>query len=178
VKVIRELAETYDFDGISIDFSRGPHSFPVGTQWLHRNLLTDFMGEIRKVILEVEKKRGRPLLLAVRVPMNIVGCQFDGIDIQRWAREKLADIFVLGCRSSEVDLTAFRSIAAGSGIKLYPCFDYVHTSDAYDYPSIELSRGIYANWWQQGADGAYTFKCYEMDPAIAQRLGANRSPPG
>lgn len=178
VKVLRELAETYDFDGISVDFARGPLSFPVGTQWLHRDLLTDFMRELRQVMLDVETKRGRPLLLAVRVSANVVGCQFDGIDIRRWAREKLADIFVLGCRSSEVELTAYRSITAGSGIKLYPCFDYVHTSDAYDYPSIELSRGIYTNWWRQGADGAYTFNCYQMDPSIAERLGANRSRAG
>ena len=178
VKIIRELAETYDFDGIAIDFARGPHSFPVGTQWLHRDLLTDFKRDVRQVMLEVERNRGRPLLLAARVPHNIVGCHFDGIDIGTWAREKLADILVLGCRSSEVDLAAFRSITAGTGIKLYPSFDYVHTSDAYDYPSIELSRGIYTNWWQQGADGAYAFNCFELDPAIAQRLGAGHSEPG
>ena len=116
VKIIRELAEDYDFDGISIDFARNPSLFRVGTQWLNRDHLTAFMRRVRAMTLDVEKKRGRPLLTAIRVPEDIVGCHFDGIDIERWARERLADIFVLGGRSSDVDIPAFRRITAGTRV--------------------------------------------------------------
>ena len=173
VKIVRELAEMYNFDGISIDFARGPHSFPVGTQWENRDHLTAFMRQVREMMFEVERERGRPLLLAARVPENIVGCHFDGIDAERWAREKLVDILVLGGRSSEVDVTAFRRITAGTGIKLYPCFDVIHTSDSYDHPTIEQSRGVYANWWHQGADGVYTFNNHFMEPGLNRSLNAN-----
>ena len=98
VKIIRELAENYDFDGISIDFARGPNSFPIGTQWEHRDHLTQFMRQVRQMMLEVERQRGRPILLAARVPESIVGCHFDGIDIESWTRENLLDILALGGR--------------------------------------------------------------------------------
>lgn len=176
--VLRELAENYDFDGISVDWCSGAVCFPPGEQWLHRNQLTDFMRRVRRMMLDVEKQRGRPLLLAVRVPENIMGCQFDGIDIRAWIREQLVDIIVLGIRSSEVDFNAFRSLAMGTGIKLYPSFDYVHTSDSYDYTPIEYSRGIYANWWQQGADGGYMFNNYHLEPSLAAKLDASRSKQG
>jgi hypothetical protein len=110
VKIIRELAENYDFDGISIDFARNPNLFPVGTQWENRDHLTAFMRQVGQMMLEVEQQRGRPLLLAARVPENILGCHFDGIDIEAWTSETLLDILALGDRSSEVDIAAFRRI--------------------------------------------------------------------
>ncbi len=178
VKIIRELAEDYDFDGISLDFARNPNLFIVGTQWENRDHLTMFMRDVRAMTLEVEKARGRPLLLAARVPENIPGCNFDGIDIQQWTREQLVDILVLGGRSSEVDISEMRRITAGTGIKLYPCFDFVHTSDSYDHPSIEQARGVYANWWYQGADGVYAFNNLYMEPGTAQSVGAPRDKNG
>ena len=172
VKIIRELAENYDFDGISIDFARSPNLFPVGTQWENRDHLTSFMRQVRQMLLQVEQQRGRPLLLAARVPENILGCHFDGIDVEAWTREKLVDILALGGRSSEVDIPSFRRITRGTGIKLYPCFDYIHTSDSYDEPTIEYSRAIYTNWWYQGADGACHFNNHFMEPGLGHRLGA------
>ena len=173
VKIIRELAENYDFDGISIDWARGPTSFPKGTQWENREHLTVFMRQVRRMMLAVEHQRGRPLLLAARVPENVLGCHFDGIDIEAWCREKLVDILALGGRSSEVDIFAFRRITAGTGIKLYPCFDYIHSSDSYDHPTIECSRAVYANWWYQGADGAYHFNNHFMELGLNKSLNAN-----
>jgi len=157
VNILREVAEMYDFDGISIDFARVPALFEQEHQWENRDFLTDFIREVRLMLLEVEKQRGRPFLLAARVPENIMGCHFDGMEVERWAREKLVDIFVLGCRSSDVDIAAFRRITAGTGIKLYPCWDEHHSSDGYHEAPIEVYRGVYANWWGQEADGVHTF---------------------
>ena len=64
------------------------------------------------MLLEVERERGRPFLLAARVPENLEGCHFDGLDVETWAREQLVDIFVMGCRSFDVDIPAFRSITS------------------------------------------------------------------
>ena len=65
----------YDFDGIQIDFARIPVLFPE-EQWLHRNTLTDFMRDIRTTLLDIGEKRGRPLLLAARVPEDPDGLPF------------------------------------------------------------------------------------------------------
>ena len=170
LRVLREVAENYDFDGIQVDFARVAALFPEGQQWENRDKLTDFIRSLRVVLLDVERKRGRPFLLAARVPENLQGCHFDGMDVEGWARQNLVDIFVLGCRSSDVDIEAFRRMTKGTGIKLYPSFDYHHVSDGYGYnqASIEVFRGVYANWWSQGPDGVHTFNLMVPSPKSAQ----------
>ena len=153
---LREVAENYNFDGIELDFARGV-VFPAGQQWEHRDRLTEFMRKARLLLLEIEERRNRPFLLAARVPQDIVGCHFDGLDVETWAREQLVDLFVPGCRSFEVDLHAFHRITADTSIKLYPALDDHHASDGYHNPGIEVFRGVAASWRRQGADGIQTF---------------------
>ena len=157
LSILREAAEDYDFDGIELDFARVCPVLPPGHQWENRDRLTEFMRATRSMLLEIERKRGRLFLLAARVPENLAGCHFDGLDVETWAREGLVDIFVMGCRSFDVDIPAFRRITADTNIKLYPCIDDHHASDGYQSPPIEVLRGVFANWWHQGADGIQTF---------------------
>ena len=176
LSILREMAEMYSFDGISIDFARNPTAFPVGEQWEKRERLTDFMREVRLMLLEIEQQRGRPFLLAARVPENIMGCHYDGMDVETWARERLVDIFVLGDRSTDVDLEAFRRITAGTGIKLYPCWSDHHASDGYQDAPIEVLRGVYANWWSQAPDGVYAFNFFPGSPETTAQIGRPPSP--
>ena len=154
---LREVAEKWDFDGMELDFARSGAVFPAGEGWVNRDRLTGFVRRVRDLLLEIELARGRPLLLAARVPENLVGCHFDGLDVEQWAREGLVDLFVLGVRSFEADLPAFRRITAGGSIKLYPSIDDHHASDGYQNPGIEVFRGVASSWWRQGADGVHTF---------------------
>ena len=170
LRILREAAEDYDFDGIELDFARVCPVLPPGRQWEYRDRLTDFIRATRAMLLEVERKRGRPLLLAARIPENLEGCHFDGIDAETWAQEELLDIFVMGCRSFDVDIPAFRRITAGTNIKLYPCIDDHHASDGYQWPPIEVMRGVAANWYQQGADGVQTFNFAHATPEGTDRL--------
>jgi len=107
VSILREMAEIYDVDGLQIDFTRSPIVLPPGQQWKNREHLTNFMRQLRSTVQEVARKRGRPLLLAVRIPENIVGCHFDGIDVETWGRENLVDLLVPGCGAAEIDIPAF-----------------------------------------------------------------------
>ena len=153
---LREVAERYDFDGIELDFARGL-VLPPGEAWQNRHHVTDFMRQLRRFLLEVEARREKPFLLAARVPENLMGCHFDGLDVETWAQEQLVDILVLGCRSLEVEVAAFRQITAGKTIRLFPALDDHHSSDGYCTPEIEVFRGVVSNWRQQGADGLQTF---------------------
>ena len=170
LSILREAAEDYDFDGIELDFARVCPVLPPGHQWEYRDRLTDFIRATRAMLQEVAHKRGRPLLLAARIPENLEGCHFDGIDPETWAREELMDIFVMGCRSFDVDIPAFRKITEGTNIKLYPCIDDHHASDGYQWPPIEVMRGVVANWYQQGADGVQTFNFAHATPEGTDRL--------
>ena len=170
LSILREAAEHYDFDGIELDFARVCPVLPPGHQWEYRDRLTDFIRATRAMLQEVAHKRGRSLLLAARIPENLEGCHFDGIDPETWAREELLDIFVMGCRSFDVDIPAFRRITEGTHIKLYPCIDDHHASDGYQWPPIEVMRGVAANWHQQGADGIQTFNFAHATPEGTDRL--------
>ena len=171
LNVLRELAENYDLDGIQLDFARICPVLPIGHQWEHRESLTEFMRALRQMLLEVAQRRGRPFLLAAKVPENLMGCHFDGLDVETWADERLIDIFVLGCRSLEADIPSFRRITEGTHIKLYPSHDCHHASDAYKYPPLEVLRGICSNWWRQGADGIHIFNYLSTSLEAWKRVG-------
>ncbi len=176
LKLLREVAENYGFDGMQLDFARHIPCLPPGRQWELRGNVTDLMRGMRRMLLEVGKQRGRPFLFAAKVPRNLEGCRADGFDVEQWAKEGLVDILTLGTRSMDVDIAAFREITAGQNIKLQPCFDDHHTTDAYQYPPIALFRGVFGNWWQQGADSVYTFNWSNAAPELCKAIGALPGP--
>ena len=153
---LREVIKRWPFDGMELDFARGV-VFPAGQGWSNRDRLTEFIAQLRELSLAVGERRGRPFLLAARIPETLVGCRFDGIDVERWVGEQLIDLLALGVRSFEVDLADFRRVVAGTPVKLYPSIDDHHATDGYQNPGIEVLRGVAANWWHQGADGIHTF---------------------
>ena len=157
LRVLREIAERFDYDGIALDFARVCPVFPPGKAWGYRHLMTDFIRRFRTITQDVARRRGRPLLVAARIPENLEGCHFDGLDVETWVREQLVDVLALGVRSFDVDLAAFRRATEGTHVKLYPCVDDHHASDGYATPPIAIYRAVAANWWQQGADGIQTF---------------------
>ena len=171
VAICRELVERYDFDGLEIDFARGPIQTPPGHQWEQREHITEFLGRVRQETLEVEQKRGRPVLLAARIPDNLIGCHFDGLDVETWVCRHLVDFLVLGVRSYELAIEQFRSIIGDIPIQIFGTLDDHHCTDGYSWPPIEVWRGVVANWWQQGVDAIQTFNWGVAPPEVAQQLG-------
>ena len=171
VRILREVAENYDFEGILVDFARHPPCLPVGHQWEHRDAMTAFIRKVRLMLQEVAAQRNRPYLLSVRVPATIPGCHYDGIDIETWARQNLIDIIVMGCRAIDVDVDGFKRAIAGSNIKLYPSLDDAHSPDGYHYPPLEFFRGLCANWWSQGVDGILAFNLYGATLEASKAFG-------
>jgi len=170
LEVLRELAERYDLDGFQIDFARHVPVLPVGRQWELREHVTEFMRMVRRMLLDVAARRGRPLLLSAKVPRNSAECRCDGFDVEVWGREGLVDMLTLGSRSFDVDVERYRR-ALGPAIKLYPCIDDHHASDGYRFPPIEVFRGVASNWFQQGADGVVTFNWHAAPAEVYTARG-------
>jgi hypothetical protein len=175
VAMLRELAMRYDLDGIQIDFSRHVPCLPVGRQWELREHVTQFMRTVRQMLLEVAGHRGRPLLLAAKVPQNLPGCRVDGFDLSAWAEFRLVDLLTLGSRSMDVDVEGIRA-AVGSDVQLQPCFDDHHATDGYRYGPIEFLRGVFANHLERGADSVVTFNWSIGVPELAKSVGAAIGP--
>jgi hypothetical protein len=176
LNVLRRLAEKYAFDGFQLDFARHVPCLPPGRQWALRGHVTELLRMVREMTLEVAAKRGRPVLLAARVPRSLAGCRVDGFDIEAWARENLVDILTLASRSIEVDLAGYRRATAGKNIKLQPCFDDHHAPDGYRYAPIEVLRGVFANWWQQGANSIVTFNWSNAPAEACRKAGCSPGP--
>lgn len=168
--ILSELAEKFDFDGIEIDFSRGVLLTPAGQQWTQRHHVTEFVRMVRQATLNAEHKRGKPVLLAVRIPDNLMGCHFDGLDVETWVGENLVDMLVLGVRSFELDIAAFDQLVGSKPIQILAVLDDHHCTDGYCWPPIQVWRGVCANWWQQGIDAIQTFNWGVAPPEIAAKF--------
>lgn len=171
VAVLRELATRYDLDGLQLDFSRHVPCLPVGRQWALRGHATEFMRMVREMLLEVARQRGRPFLLAAKVPQTLAGCGVDGLDVRAWAEQRLVDVLTLGSRSMDVDVEGLRA-AVGNAVQLQACFDDHHATDGYRYGSLEFLRGVFANHWQRGANSVVTFNWSIGTPEVCRRVGS------
>ena len=175
VAQIQALVERYDFDGYQIDFSRHTPVLPVGRQWELRDSVTGLMRQVREMLLEASAAKNRPVLLSAKVPRSLENCRIDGFDVVRWVQEGLVDMLTLGSRSYDVDIEGYRA-ALGPSVKLYPCLDDHHASDAYQFPPVELFRGVASSWWRQGADGIVTFNWSNAPPEVLVAMGHRPSP--
>ena len=113
-EIVREVAWRFDHDGINLDFARVDVLLPPGHQWELREHLNDLMRTVRAVLLERARVRGRPYLLSVQIPPDVLSCHYTGIDIETWVREGLVDILILGCRTFDVDVRDFPPPDRGS----------------------------------------------------------------
>jgi hypothetical protein len=178
LSIIREVAEQYDFDGVHLDFLRHTPLLPPGKQWENREHLTSFMRDVRSLLQSQAAKRGRPFMLAARVPDSVEGCRTDGLDIETWAREGLVDVLVLGTRTINVDVASFRKAMGGAHVKLMPSFDCFHATDGYHGDqSLDLVCGVFGNYLHQGADGVGVFNGMIGSPEQAKSLGLTQTDP-
>lgn len=175
VALLRELATRYDLDGVQIDFARHVPVLPVGRQWELRSHVTEFIRMVRRMLLDVARQRGRPFLLAARVPQTLDGCRADGFDVKTWAQQRLVDVLTLGSRSMDADVEGMRA-AVGREVQLQPCFDDHHATDGYRYASIEFLRGVFANHFQRGADSVVAFNWAIGTPEVARLVGGEIAP--
>jgi hypothetical protein len=114
--LIREVAETYDIDGVNLGFIRGPHfvgyedivvkdfqdkqGFDIRTidendiraQQHRADYVTEFVRSARELVDEVSKRKGSKIDLSAMVYIGEYEYNlFFGLDIKRWLDEKLLD---------------------------------------------------------------------------------------
>ncbi len=100
-RLIQEVCEGYDIDGVELDFLRhvpyfkpGLEDQPAKTE--HRDAMTELIRRIRRMADEVGQRRGKPILITPRLPITIELCQFHGLDVEHWLAEGLIDFIIAG----------------------------------------------------------------------------------
>ena len=159
-RITEEVCRRYDIDGVEIDYFRYPmffrpnlHGHPATN--MHLEILTEFQRSILRMTAREGERRGRPILVAVRVPAAINACRNVGIDIERWMREGLVDVLSLGNGHAWPNVPAEKMVRLSRrySVPVYPCLKW----SGYGPATIESFRAAAANVWHTGADGIYFF---------------------
>ncbi|REJ92575.1 MAG: hypothetical protein DWQ34_12720 [Planctomycetota bacterium] len=169
-RVIEELFEKYEFDGLEIDFLRSSPYFLPGTEAENAHLLTELLQRTRDYLDRRSREQGRPIWLAVRVNESREACALDGFDVQAWIENDLVDIVTLGSGVMDIEVDEFRELAEGSGVLVYPCL-YGWPSGYNPIPE-ELAAGLALNYHAQGADGIYLFNWFPHTTNNSESTGA------
>ena len=163
---LRELLERYAPDGLELDWMRFGHHLTPGRETEEAGHLLEVVREARRLTREWGARRGRPILLGVRVPSHPDAAAGLGMDAIAWAREGLVDLVVAApfWSTSDFALPAAdwraRLAAAAPGVAFLPGVE--HNLRAYPTgQSVPLDlaalRGFAARMRHEGADGIYLF---------------------
>ena len=177
-RMIEEVCENYDIDGLMLDFMRNPVLFratsmnrPVGRKEV--GLMTDLVRRISRMADRVGMRRGRPIPIAIRVPDSVGYAMDVGLDIVRWMKEGLVDILVASCyfRLNPWELSV--ELGHKYGVPVYPCLSETRLAGqakkVRDSDACWCARA--ANVWASGADGVYTFNVPQPRRRIYRRMG-------
>lgn len=186
-RTIAEVANHYDIDGIELDFWRHPAFFrktanaqPVGDE--ERALMTALIRDVRADLDAAGRRRGKPLLLAVKTPDSVDYCADLGLDLERWFSEGLADFYIPGGYFQISPWSDSVALARRHGLKIYACLAENRIKDAEGHrerASLEALRGRAFAAWAAGVDGIELFNHFDPkaphwrevgDPAVLRPL--------
>jgi len=174
-----EVCQGYDIDGVVLDFCRHLCFFAsvanggtASTEELE--MMTDLLRRIR-VMTEVEGvRRGRPILVSVRVPDGPEYAKAIGLDVETWMKEGLADIYIgsdyfqLAPWSNWVALGKKHGVAVYAGISE----SRVRNTDRFKRGGVETYRARCAEAWKAGVDGIYIFNVYDAKAPFLRDVGS------
>jgi hypothetical protein len=179
VKYYREVCETYDVDGVELDFLRHLYLFEnvargdtASQEQL--DMLTSLVSRIREVIETTGIKKGKPILVLVRVPDSFRYCRSVGIDLEKWMQLGLVDI-VVGSDYFRLNPWEFMIPDCHKyGVKYYAGLSEPRVNK--EHPDLKrLQNSVYraraAAAWNAGVDGLYVFNEYNTRSRYLREIG-------
>ncbi len=158
---IRDIANRYDMDGLELDFQREIFCFDYKNTPGCHEIMNDFMRKVRAIINEASEKRGRKLLLMVRLHSAIEENMAFGFDVKTWAEEKLIDAVVPSPRweysNSSIPVAEWKSLM-GEDIAVFPGMETLNRN--FTLTTIEQVKAYNAGWLSAGADGIYGYNMF------------------
>ena len=202
VETFREVLAGYDVDGVDLDFLRHPAFFPETRLFEpvtrpHLEMMTGMVGRIRAEVLAASRRKGRPILMSVRVLPTLAQNRHFGFDVEQWARRGYLDLMVVGGGYDPFTMPAKDMIDHGSqwGVPVYVCLSssgFEHAvggqrfystdadqwgrtvPDANEEVALKVWRAAAANAWLAGARGIMTFNLFPRHPGSRATRMARR----
>lgn len=186
-RILRDVATRYDVDGLELDFYRHPVYFkpqmtgePVTQE--DCDLMTDLLRRVRAMTVDVAAKRGRPMLIAVRVPDSLGFAKAIGLDLDRWLQKDLVDILVGTGYFQFEPWENFAALGKKHGVPAYACLSGSRVVSSKDPESggdatLPLWHAEAASAWRAGVDGIYTFNRFNPNDILFRTLGSPETLP-
>jgi hypothetical protein len=185
-KVFRILVDTaahYDIDGLELDFFRSPIYFqpqiegkPVTQE--HCDMMTELVRRVRRMADEQAVRRGRPMLVAVRVPDSVGCARAIGLDIERWLKEDLVDVMAVSCLFRLNPWETSVALGHKYGVPVYPSLSESRFRDE-EVKALRTTNACYRGRaleaWAAGADGIYMFNFDDPKSELWKQLGDPRA---
>ena len=177
---VEEILRRFDVDGFEFNYIRWMHTFPRDTARESHTIMTKFVRRTRERIDAEGKRRGRKLILGVRVPQTLEECHALGYDVPTWVRDGLVD-YVAPCDFFFSDFNArfedFAALMRGTDCMLYPTVHPLICKGAdTQLMRPENYRAAARNMYAGGADGVSTFNY--MYHWVGRRYESYPGPPG
>ena len=164
--IMEEVADRFEVDGIEFNFTRLPACFPRGEAEQSHAILTGFVRRVRTMLDAVGSRRGRRLVLGVRVLQHLDGCRRMGFDIPVWIADRLIDYVVpgdIGFTDPNARFEEFVGLARASDCYVYP---QVQDWMGYNHRDLVQTPEHYCaavrNFYGAGADGFSTQNCFDV----------------
>ena len=159
--LVEETLLRFDVDGLEFTYTRWMHCFPKATARQSHPVMTKFLRLVREKLDAVGKKKGRKLLLGVRVPQTLKECHALGYDVPTWIEQGLID-YVAPSDFFYTDFNAkyeeFAVLTRESDCMLYPAVHPILCRG--DHVGVMAPRNYRAavrNMYAAGADGISQF---------------------
>lgn len=178
-RFFQEVCQNYDVDGVELDFFRHMHYFKSVADGgvasdAERDMMTELLRRIRTMADAEGRKRGRPILIAVRVPDSVDYARAVGLDIERWLSEGLVDLLSGTCYFQLNQWEYLVNLGHKYNVPVYPALSETRVKGdgpPYRRGSLESYRARAARVWQSGADGVYLFNYFNAKSPLWREIG-------
>ena len=162
--LIREIAETFDMDGLELDWMRFGFHFKPGFETEGVKILNQFTRDVRKILDSARQKYGHKIALAARVPSRPETALGLGFDAVTWASEDLIDLLIVtpfwATAETDMPIEIWKQLLRGTKTKLAAGLEIIirpHGGGEVQTNSLETVRGIAWSCLSRGADAVYLF---------------------
>ncbi len=179
-RFVEEACQKYDLDGIELDFCRHLCYFPSvafggEASEAERDLMTALMARIRRATDAAGRRRGRPILVAIRVPDSPAYARAVGLDWETWLQDGLVDLLIGGFYFRLNPWQQLVEAGHRHGVAVYAGLSESRVRDEvppFNRNSAASYRGRAMQAWRAGVDGIYLFNYFNPRGEILREIGA------
>ncbi len=178
--VIAEVLENYEVDGVELDFWRHPIFFKRSGEGLplrqeELDAMSDLIHRIRQRLDEAGARRGKALLLAIKVPDSVDYCRAIGLDIEHWMSRGWVDLLIPGGYFQLTHWTESVALGKRYGVPVYACLPESRIREDQgqkERSTLNALRARALAAWEAGVHGIAMFNRFDVTSPLWRELGS------